>query len=154
MTQLLLSFPLLFPHSIINHMEHIRRVWTQSHKTLWHWPFETLSCSSKQQQFSKSKLHQKATKSSSKIYKNYPIDSSWQCMIKTIEKLKPKPLLVITTKNTTLTSSEKQEKFKKKKKVLPKLQALILNSKLRFETESPRSFFTSANFKLKKQVSN
>ena len=77
-------------------------------------------------------------------------------MIKTIEKLKPKPLLVITTKNTTLTSSEKQEKLKKKKKkkVLPKLQALILNSKLRFETESPRSFFTSANFKLKKQVSN
>ena len=73
-------------------------------------------------------------------------------MIKTIEKLKPKPLLVITTKNTTLTSSEKQEKFKKK--VLPKLQALILNSKLRFATESPRSFFTSANFKLKKQVSN
>ena len=64
-------------------------------------------------------------------------------MIKTIEKLKPKPLLVITTKNTTLTSSEKQEKFKKKKKVLPKLQALILNSKLRFATESPRSFFTT-----------
>ena len=64
-------------------------------------------------------------------------------MIKTIEKLKPKPLLVITTKNTTLTSSEKQEKFKKKKKVLPKLQALILNSKLRFATESPHSFFTT-----------
>lgn len=60
-------------------------------------------------------------------------------MIKTIEKLKPRPLLVITTKNTTLTSSEKQEKFKKK--VLPKLQALILNSKLRFATESPHSFF-------------
>ena len=65
-------------------------------------------------------------------------------MIKTIEKLKPKPLLVITTKNTTLTSSEKQEKFyKKKKKYFQNLQALILNSKLRFATESPRSFFTT-----------
>ena len=70
-------------------------------------------------------------------------------MIKTIEKLKPRPLLVITTKNTTLTSSEKQEKFKKKKKVLPKLQALILNSKLRFATESPHSFFTTLILKSK-----
>ena len=75
-------------------------------------------------------------------------------MIKTIEKLKPRPLLVITTKNTTLTSSEKQEKFKKKKKVLPKLQALILNSKNKFQTRGSFKKFekqTKLKVKLEKE---